>query len=178
RRGRVVGAREAQPQLGQIDAVPVADDIPIEGVAPVVDETAEPLLEPFGREDGKTGTLEAVPHEHLQTVEVEPGGGMLRGEDHATEILDPGVLLQMREGAAAAVDPHGRPAATDQVAATGAERRSAVGPGRAENRQLHSQASTVSTSGPRNRAPSARKVARSPLVTNTRLGRSLPGRRV
>ena len=54
-----------------------------------------------------------------------------------------------------------RATAPDEVAATGAEGLGAVRARAAEDRQLHSHASTVSTSGPRNRAPSVRNVAAS-----------------
>src|SRR5204862_330939 len=100
-------------------------------------------------------------------VDVRAVVGVLVRENDRAQVLDPGVLLQVRERSVAAVDPDRRATATDEIAAAGAEGLGAVRARAPEDRQLHSHASTVSTSGPRNRAPSVRNVARSPLVTNT-----------
>src|SRR3989442_4003802 len=47
RRRWMVGAGEAQCEIGQLHAVAVADDLPVESVTPLVHERAEPRLQAF-----------------------------------------------------------------------------------------------------------------------------------
>src|SRR6266540_37187 len=78
------------------------------------------------------------------------------------------MALEVGQRPVATVEPQGGPGGAEEIAAAGAAGRGAVGAGTAEDGQLHRQASTASTSGPRNREPRVRKMAGSPLVRNVR----------
>ncbi len=87
-------------------------------------------------------------------------------DDHGGELGGVHVLLQIDERAVAAIHPDGNIARPEEITAARAARGRTVRAGGPKHCQLHDHASTCSTSGPRNRAPSVRNVSTSPLVMN------------
>src|SRR5450759_3327917 len=165
----MIGPREPEHHRSDRHRLLLVDGLPGERVAPVsTDEGAETITETRRRVDGQPATFQAVPHQHMKAVHVDAVVGMLVADHDRGEIFDLDVALKMPEGAVAAVEPDRRRAVAEQVSAARLPVRPAVGPGAAEHRQLHDQASTAVTSGPRNRAPSRRNCSTSPRVRNVR----------
>ena len=66
--------------------VAVADEAPVERVAPLADEPLELLLDTFGRVHGQAPPLEAVLVQHVQAVEVDAVVGMAVRDDDRGEV--------------------------------------------------------------------------------------------
>ena len=165
---RVVGAREAQRRCRRRRPVAVVDRAARRTTSPQSPPTSEPRCSarPAGAIHREPLALEAVAHQHVQPVDVDAVVGMLVGDHDGGQVLGGDVLLEVAERAVAAVEPDRGVAGADEIATARGAVRPAEGTRAPEDGQLHDQASTWSTSGPRKRAPSARKVATSPLVTN------------
>ena len=131
---------------------------------------------PFGREHRQVLAAEAVAQQHVEAVDVDAVVGVAVREHDRGEVFDRQVLLEVPEGAVAAVDPHRRGVGAQEVAAARAAAGRAVRARAPENGQLHlltpstpsftirCPSSTVSTSGPRNLDPKDLKVSTRPLV--------------
>src|SRR5262249_35088979 len=90
-------------------------------------------------------------------------------ENHRAELFGKDLILQGAERAVSTVDPDACSGRPEQVAAARAvATRTAVGPRAPEDGQLHDQASTSPSSGPRKRSPNARNVSTGPLVMKRR----------
>ena len=87
-------ARSPSPTTRQSKVLPQSD---------TSDE--QELLEPLGREDRHVLAAEPVAQQHVQAVDVDAVVGVPVGEHHRGEVLGRDVLLQVPEGAVAAVDP-------------------------------------------------------------------------
>src|SRR5437764_1716058 len=132
----MIGARERESQVAELDDGRLVDDAPIELMTDLTVDGLRQLLHSARAPDREAAARADVLDDVVVRQQVDPMVRMRMGDHDAVDGVEVDVLLQVGERAGSGVQPEGHAAAAYEVAAAGAA-GSAVGAAATEDGELH-----------------------------------------